>query len=166
MAKTKVEFVCQNCGARAPKWVGKCSECGEFNTLVEEIARPDESARRPVLSEERPMPITEVQPVDRPRIVVGLGEFDRVLGGGIVVGSVALIGGDPGIGKSTLILQVCQQIAALGHPVLYISSEESIIQTKLRAQRLGVDSPNLFIVSETNLSVIRKYLEELKPKFA
>ncbi|MBI3854926.1 MAG: DNA repair protein RadA [Planctomycetes bacterium] len=166
MAKTKIDFVCQSCGARAPKWLGKCSECGEFNTLVEEVARPEESARRPVLSEERPVPITEVQPVDRPRIVVGIGEFDRVLGGGIVLGSVALIGGDPGIGKSTLILQVCQRIAALGHPVLYISSEESIIQTKLRADRLGVSSPNLFIVSETNLSVIRKYLEEMRPKFA
>ena len=166
MAKTKIEFVCQTCGGRAPKWLGKCPDCGEFNTLTEEVARPEESARRPVLSEERPMPITEVQHVDRPRVVVGIGEFDRVLGGGIVIGSVALIGGDPGIGKSTLILQVCQRIAALGHPVLYISSEESIIQTKLRADRLKVNSPNLFIVSETNLTVIRKYLEELRPKFA
>jgi DNA repair protein RadA/Sms len=146
--------------------VGKCGECGEFNTLVEEVARPDESARRPVLSEERPVPISEVQPVDRPRIVVGVGEFDRVLGGGIVVGSVALIGGDPGIGKSTLILQVCQKIASQGHLVLYVSSEESIIQTKLRADRLGVNSPNLLIVSETNVGVIRKYLEEIKPRFA
>jgi DNA repair protein RadA/Sms len=166
MPKTKIEFVCQSCGARAPKWLGKCAECGEFNTLVEEVARPEENARRPVLSEERPVPITEVEPIDRPRIVVGIGEFDRVLGGGIVIGSVALIGGDPGIGKSTLILQVCQRIAALGHPVLYVSSEESIIQTKLRAERLGVNSPNLFIVSETNLTVIRKYLEEMKPRLA
>ena len=166
MPKTKIEFVCQSCGSRAPKWLGKCSECGEFNTLVEEVARPEENARRPVLSEERPIPITEVQPVDRPRVVVGIGEFDRVLGGGLVVGSVALIGGDPGIGKSTLILQVCQRIAALGHPVLYISSEESVLQTKLRAERLGVSSPNLYVVSETNLSVIRKYLEEMKPKLA
>ncbi len=166
MAKTKVEYVCQNCGARAPKWVGKCAECGEFNTLVEEIARPDESARRPVLSEEKPVPITEVQPVDRPRLAVGIGEFDRVLGGGIVLGSVSLIGGDPGIGKSTLILQVCQKIAGQGHRVLYVSSEESVIQTKLRADRLGVSSSNLLIVSETNLGVIRKYLEETRPAFA
>src|SRR6185295_2235374 len=136
MPKTKVEFVCQSCGAKAPKWLGKCSECGEFNTLVEEVARPEENTRRPVLSEERPVPITEVEPVDRPRMVVGIGEFDRVLGGGT------------GIGKSTLILQVCQRIAALGHPVLYVSSEESVIQTKLRADRLGVNSSNLFIVSE------------------
>jgi len=166
MAKTKVDFVCQSCGARAAKWVGKCSECGEFNTLVEEIARPEETARRPIISEEKPVSITEVQPVDRPRMVVGIGEFDRVLGGGIVLGSVALIGGDPGIGKSTLILQVCQKIAGQGLPVLYVSSEESVIQTKLRADRLGVNSPSLFIVSETNLNVIRKYLEEARPKFA
>jgi DNA repair protein RadA/Sms len=166
MTKTKLEFVCQNCGARAPKWIGKCGECGEFNTLVEEIARPQENARRPVLSEERPVAITDVQPVDRPRMVVGIGEFDRVLGGGIVMGSVALIGGDPGIGKSTLILQVCQRVADQGHRVLYVSSEESVIQTKLRADRLGVNSKDLYIVSETNLNVIRKYLEEERPRFA
>jgi DNA repair protein RadA/Sms len=107
-----------------------------------------------------------VQPVDRPRIVVGSASSTACWAAASSSGSVALIGGDPGIGKSTLILQVCQRIAALGHRVLYISSEESIIQTKLRAERLGVNSPNLFIVSETNLSVIRKYLEEFRPKFA
>ena len=166
MPKTKVEYVCQSCGARAPKWLGKCSDCGEFNTLVEEIARPEESARRPVLSEDKPVPITEVQPAERPRLVVGIGEFDRVLGGGIVIGSVALIGGDPGIGKSTLILQVCQKLAAAGKKVLYVSSEESVMQVKLRADRLGVGSKNLFVVSETNVGIIRKYLEDLKPDFA
>ncbi len=166
MSKTRVEFVCQQCGGKSPRWVGKCPECGEFNTMVEEVARPEESPRRPVLSEERPVPITEVQPADRPRLVVGIGEFDRVLGGGVVVGSVALIGGDPGIGKSTLILQVCDRIAKQGRKVLYVSSEESVMQTKLRADRLGVGSPDLFIVSETNLTVIRKYLEDLRPAFA
>jgi DNA repair protein RadA/Sms len=166
MAKSRVEYVCQQCGGRQPKWMGKCPDCGEFNTLSEEVARPAEDARRPVLSEDRPVPITEVQPADRPRLTVGLGEFDRVLGGGIVVGSVCLIGGDPGIGKSTLILQVCQRIASQGGRVLYVSSEESVMQTKLRADRLGVDSPNLLVVSETSLPVIRKYLEEVKPAFA
>ncbi len=166
MPKTRVEFVCQQCGARSPKWLGKCAECGEYNTLVEEVARSEEGARRPVLSEDRPVPITEVQPADRPRLVVGIGEFDRVLGGGVVVGSVALIGGDPGIGKSTLILQVCERIARQGRKVLYVSSEESVMQTKLRADRLGVSSPDLYIVSETNLAVIKRYLEELKPAFA
>ncbi len=164
--KTRVEFVCQSCGGRAPKWVGRCADCGEFNTMVEEVARPDEGARRPVLSEERPVPITRVQAVDRPRLAVGIGEFDRVLGGGIVVGSVSLIGGDPGIGKSTLILQVCQKLAGQGNRVLYVSSEESVVQTKLRAERLGAGSENLFVVSETNVSVIRKYLEDLRPAFA
>ena len=166
MPKAKVEFVCQQCGGRSPRWVGKCPDCGEFNTLVEEVARPEQTPHRPVLSEEKPVPITEVKQVDHPRLVVGIGEFDRVLGGGIVFGSVALIGGDPGIGKSTLILQVCQRIAAQGHRVLYVSSEESTVQTKLRADRLGVDSPNLMVVSETNLQVIRRYFEEVKPAFA
>jgi DNA repair protein RadA/Sms len=166
MPKARVEFVCQQCGGKSSRWVGKCPDCGEFNTMVEEFARPEEGARRPVLSEERPVPITEVQPADRPRLVVGIGEFDRVLGGGVVIGSVALIGGDPGIGKSTLILQVCDRLAKQGRKVLYVSSEESVMQTRLRADRLGVGSPNLFIVSETNLGAIRKYLEELKPAFA
>jgi DNA repair protein RadA/Sms len=134
--------------------------------MVEEVARPPEKEGRRQLSAERPVSIRDVQPADRPRLVVGIGEFDRVLGGGVVLGSVALIGGDPGIGKSTLILQVCQKIAEQGRRVLYVSSEESVIQTKLRADRLGVDSPNLFIVSETNLTVIRRYLEEFRPAFA
>ena len=166
MAKTKVEYVCQSCGSKSPKWVGKCGECGEFNTLVEEIARPEESARRPLLGAEKPVPITEVEPADRPRMSVGLGEFDRVLGGGIVIGSVALIGGDPGIGKSTLILQVCHRLAAAGRRVLYVSSEESVMQVKLRADRLGAASPNLYVVSETNLQAIKGYIEEIKPAFA
>jgi DNA repair protein RadA/Sms len=166
MTRARVEYVCQQCGGRSAKWVGKCPDCGEFNTLIEEAARPEESVRRPVISDDRPVPITDVRSVDRPRLVVGIGEFDRVLGGGIVVGSVALIGGDPGIGKSTLILQACQRIAAQGQKVLYVSSEESVQQTKLRADRLGVNAPGLFIVSETNVQVIRRYLEELKPAFA
>jgi DNA repair protein RadA/Sms len=166
MPKTKVEYVCQQCGGRSAKWLGKCPDCGEFNTLVEEAARPEETLRRPVLSEERPVPISDVRSVDRPRLVVGIGEFDRVLGGGIVTGSVSLIGGDPGIGKSTLILQTCQRLAEQGHRVLYVSSEESVTQTKLRADRLGVGSENLYVVSETNLNVVRRYFEELKPAFA
>jgi DNA repair protein RadA/Sms len=166
VAKTKVEYACQSCGAKSAKWLGRCPECSQFNTFVEEIARPEENARRPVLSEDRPIPITEVKPADRPRLPVGIGEFDRVLGGGLVVGSVALIGGDPGIGKSTLILQVCHRLAAQGHRVLYVSSEESVMQVKLRAERLGAASPNLLVVSETSLPQIRKYLEEVRPAFA
>ncbi len=166
MSKARVEYVCQQCGGRQPKWLGRCPDCGEFNTFVEEVERSREGDRRPVLSEERPVPITEIRAADRPRLTVGIGEFDRVLGGGVVVGSVCLIGGDPGIGKSTLILQVCQRIAAQGRRVLYVSSEESVMQTKLRAERLGVDSPDLYIVSETALPVIRRYMEEMRPAFA
>lgn len=166
MAKTKVVHVCQQCGYKSLKWLGRCPECNEYNTLVEEVERPESGARRPVLSDDRPVPITEVRPADRERFVVGLPELDRVLGGGIVVGSVSLIGGDPGIGKSTLILQMCQKVAAQGHRVLYVSSEESIMQTKLRADRLEVASPNLYIVSETNLDMIRRFFEELKPALA
>jgi DNA repair protein RadA/Sms len=163
MAKTKVDYVCQSCGAHAPKWVGKCGECGEFNTLVEELVRPDESARRPVLSEERPVPISEVQPIDRPRIVVGIGAFDRVLGGGIVVGSVALIGGDPGIGKSTLLLQT---LAALGQAVLYVSGEESAEQVALRARRLALEVEGVRLLAETQLERVLAALEASRPRVA
>jgi len=166
MTKLKTSYACQQCGAKAPKWVGRCPECGEYNSMVEEVERPPDRPARHVLSEERPIPITEVAASERPRIAVGIGELDRVFGGGIVTGSVALIGGDPGIGKSTLILQVCQRVAAQGLKVLYVSSEESVMQTKLRADRLGVGSENLFVVSETNLDVIRRYLEEVKPALA
>lgn len=166
MAKVKTSYTCQQCGAKAPKWVGRCPECGEYNSMVEEVERPPDRPARHILSEERPVPITEVAASERPRIAVGIGELDRVFGGGIVTGSVALIGGDPGIGKSTLILQVCQRVAAQGLKVLYVSSEESVMQTKLRADRLGVGSEHLFVVSETNLDVIRRYLDELKPALA
>src|SRR5688572_33475459 len=111
--------------------------------MVEEVERPPDRTARHVLSEERPIPITEVVASERPRIVVGIGELDRVFGGGIVIGSVSLIGGDPGIGKSTLILQVCQRIASQGRKVLYVSSEESVMQTKLRAERLGAASEKI-----------------------
>ncbi len=163
MARLKISFVCQQCGHKAPKWLGKCPQCGEFNTLVEEVERLDAGPARPVLSDDGPIPITEVEAIERPRIQTGIGELDRVLGGGIVIGSVGLIGGDPGIGKSTLILQVCRQIAERGHKVLYVSSEESVMQTKMRADRLGAVVPNLLVVSETNLEVIRRFLEEIRP---
>jgi DNA repair protein RadA/Sms len=163
MSKTKVVFVCQGCGQQEPKWTGKCNSCGEFNTYVEEFPVTEPAPGRPVLSGERPVPITEVRAVDRPRMTTGIPEFDRVLGGGIVKGSVVLVGGEPGIGKSTLILQVCQKIAEGEGKVLYVSSEESVMQTRLRADRLGVSSERLLVVSETNLDRIRKYMEEVKP---
>ncbi len=164
--KTKSVYVCQQCGHKAIRWLGKCPECNEFNTLAEEISRPEDVVSRPVLGDDKPIPITEVKPLDRPRIQIGIGELDRVLGGGLVIGSVALVGGDPGIGKSTLLLQMCQRVATQGMKVLYASSEESVMQTKLRADRLGVSSPNLYVVSETNLSILKRYLEEMKPGLA
>ncbi|MBI2900873.1 MAG: DNA repair protein RadA [Planctomycetes bacterium] len=163
MAKVKVAYVCQHCGHKEPKWAGKCDGCGEFNSLVEEVERAEAGPRRPVIADDRPVPITDVESIERPRIQTGIGELDRVLGGGIVVGSVGLVGGDPGIGKSTLILQICSRIAAAGRKVLYVSSEESVMQTKMRADRLGAVHENLLVVSETNLDLIRKFLEELKP---
>ena len=166
MAKTRVAYVCQSCGHKAPKWLGKCPECNEFDTLVEELERPKSSVTRPHFGEESPVPITEVRPSDRPRLSVGISELDRVLGGGVVVGSVNLIGGDPGIGKSTLILQLCAKVAEQGTKVLYVSSEESVQQTKLRADRLGVSSPNLYLLSETNVDVIRRHAELLEPGVA
>ena len=166
MAKTRVAYVCQTCGHKAPKWLGKCPECNEFDTLDEELERPKSSVTRPHFGEESPVPITEVRPSDRPRLSVGISELDRVLGGGVVVGSVNLIGGDPGIGKSTLILQLCAKVAEQGMKVLYVSSEESVQQTKLRADRLGVSSPNLYLLSETNVDVIRRHAEALEPVVA
>ena len=165
-SKVKIAYVCQQCGHKSPKWQGKCSECDQFNTVVEEVERADSGPRRPVLADDRPIPITEVETVERPRIETGLGELDRVLGGGLVIGSVNLIGGDPGIGKSTLLLQISRQIASQGHRVLYVSSEESVMQTKMRADRLGALDSRLLVVSETNLDLIRKFLEELKPALA
>jgi DNA repair protein RadA/Sms len=140
--------------------------CNEFDTMVEEIERPKSAMARPHFGDERPVPITEVKAVDRPRIEVGIAELDRVLGGGVVIGSVNLIGGDPGIGKSTVLLQLCREVAGRGQKVLYISSEESVQQTKLRADRLGVDSPNLFLVSETNVEIARRHIESVEPAIA
>ena len=165
MAKIKVEYVCSSCGAKSPKWMGKCSECGEFNTLTEEIARPEESARRPVLSEDRPVPITEVKPAERPRIVTGIGEFDRVLGGGLVEGGVVLIGGDPGIGKSTLLLQAAARLAEQV-PVLYISGEESAQQIALRARRLGINASKVRLLPEIELEKIQATLATARPRVA
>lgn len=165
--KAKTIYVCQTCGYKNAKWLGKCPECNEYNSLVEEAIRPEEGRHlRPIISEDAPISICDVKPQEHSRIVVGIGEMDRVLGGGIVFGSVSLIGGDPGIGKSTLILQISQKIAEQGNKVLYISAEESTMQTKLRADRLGVNSPNLFIVSETNLDVIKRHIEAVQPAFA
>jgi len=166
MTKAKTHFVCQSCGYQAPKWLGKCPGCQEWNTFVEEQIIEEKIPERDFLGFEAtafPIPITEVVGEERGRFQIGIGEFDRVLGGGIVFGSVILVGGDPGIGKSTLLLQVMNRLASKGREVLYISGEESLQQTKMRAERLGIFSDQLFVVSETSLEKILQDIETLKP---
>ncbi|MEN2769139.1 DNA repair protein RadA [Ornithinibacillus xuwenensis] len=167
MAKRKTKFVCQDCGYETAKWMGKCPGCHNWNTLVEEIeitGKPNRHTFSGVSSAgSKPEKITSIESQQEPRITTNLKELNRVLGGGIVPGSLVLIGGDPGIGKSTLLLQVSSQLAEKQHPVLYISGEESTRQTKLRADRLGVNSDLLYVLSETNLLNIANHIEQLNP---
>ncbi|MCU0244140.1 MAG: AAA family ATPase, partial [Acidobacteria bacterium] len=153
--KDKTVFVCQGCGARSPKWLGRCSACGEWNTLVEEVE--EESASLPggiVLAPAEPVLYKDVADVPRQRLALGIEDFNKVLGGGLVPGSVVLLGGEPGIGKSTLLLQVARDMTAAGAPVLYVSGEESIEQIKLRGDRLGVRDGRLYLLAETQLERI------------
>ena len=165
MAKTKTVFYCTSCGNETPKWQGRCSACGAWNTLEEHIEKPMTITRAksaPVGQSRKPQKISEVDCVDEIRFSTGMGELDRVLGGGAVAGSLVLVGGAPGIGKSTLLLQICNSLCA-GRQVLYVSGEESERQLKLRAQRLGVAPDALYILSETRLSDILEAVEEMKP---
>ena len=166
MAKAKTHFVCQSCGYQAPKWLGKCPGCQEWNTFVEERVIEEKAPERDLLgfeTEAIPMPITEIVGEERGRLQIGIGEFDRVLGGGIVFGSVILVGGDPGIGKSTLLLQMMDRLASREKKVLYISGEESLQQTRMRADRLGISSRQLFVVSETSLEKILQDIQTFRP---
>jgi DNA repair protein RadA/Sms len=165
MAKTKSVYVCQNCGAEAPKWVGKCPSCGEWNTYVEEVVRKEKSTVSSGLlpnEKNKPQLIHEIVSTEEVRNDTGNNEFNRVLGGGIVPGSLTLIGGEPGIGKSTLILQIVLQLQ--GKRTLYVSGEESTKQLKLRADRLAVQSnQECYIVSETSLEQIFVHIQNVKP---
>jgi DNA repair protein RadA/Sms len=164
--KKETLFVCQNCGHSTGKWLGKCSECGEWNSLVEEKSQPVRRAGGRngfKLRDVSAVPFTEIEPQDDVRVSSGVTEFDRVLGGGIVPGTLVLIGGDPGIGKSTLLLQVADKLSAAGSLVLYISGEESERQIKLRGERLAVEAKSVFILPETNLENIINEIERLKP---
>lgn len=169
MAKKKSKFVCMGCGYESAKWMGRCPGCGEWNKMEEEVEvfvkGPRGAFQHSATVTQKATPITEVAIVEEPRIVTELGELNRVLGGGIVPGSLVLIGGDPGIGKSTLLLQVSALLSNKSYRVLYISGEESIRQTKLRAERLGVASKELLIYSETNLELINQTIDEVQPKF-
>ncbi|MBI4621450.1 MAG: DNA repair protein RadA [Desulfobacterales bacterium] len=166
MTKIKTYYSCQSCGYQAPKWLGKCPDCGEWNTLIEEkISEESPSRMDPFGMEinETPKPITEISIDEEDMLNTNIGEFDRVLGGGVVWGSVVLVGGDPGIGKSTLLLQALNNLGLSGRKVLYVSGEESAKQTKMRGDRLGVSSKNLYIVSETSLEKIIEEIKKLKP---
>lgn len=169
MAKKKTKFFCNACGYESPKWLGRCPGCGEWNTMVEEVEvvskGPRGAFQHSANVSQKATPIISVESEEAPRVETELKELNRVLGGGVVPGSLILIGGDPGIGKSTLLLQVSALLSNKGHRVLYISGEESIRQTKLRAERLGVKSPELYIYSETNLEFLNQTIEEVKPKF-
>jgi len=166
MKKVDTIFACQNCGHQSRKWLGKCPECGEWNSLVEERAQPVKkgSARSNFnLRQVSALPFTEIEPQDDVRVPSGLDEFDRVLGGGIVPGTLVLIGGDPGIGKSTLLLQVADRLSHSGTTVLYVSGEESERQIKLRGERLRVEARNVYLLPETNLENIASEIDRLKP---
>jgi DNA repair protein RadA/Sms len=166
MPKPKTQFVCQSCGYQAPKWLGRCPGCQEWNTFVEERIVDEKVSERDLLgfeSEAVPTPVTEIVAEEKGRFQIGISEFDRVLGGGIVFGSVILVGGDPGIGKSTLLLQMMSRLASAGKKVLYVSGEESLQQTKMRADRLGISTDRLFVVSETSLEKILQDIQTLRP---
>jgi len=166
MVKAKTHFVCQSCGYQAPKWLGRCPGCQEWNTFVEERMVEEKAPERDLLgfeAEAVPIPITEVTATEGDRLQIGMEEFDRVLGGGIVSGSVILVGGHPGIGKSTLLLQMMSLLASQGRRVLYVSGEESLQQIKMRADRLGASSDQLLVVSETSLEKILQDIQAVRP---
>lgn len=165
MAKAKTIFYCTECGNETPKWQGRCSACGAWNTIIEQ---PSTDLRKKAIDSVTmgvrhiPRPITEIEATDELRFHTGMNELDRVLGGGAVHGSLVLVGGAPGIGKSTLMLQICDNLCRFSK-VLYVSGEESERQIKLRAQRLGVQSDALYLLSETNLEDIGAVVEQIKP---
>lgn len=166
--KKKTVFVCQECGYDSPKWVGRCPGCGQWNTLVEETISPQPSSGSAVHSlsmreRNKPKPLADISLADAPRFSCGSCELDRVLGGGIIPGSLILMVGDPGVGKSSLNLRV-SAFAAKTHRVLYVSGEESMQQIRLRAERIGALEKELFVLSETNFENIRTSVEEMKPE--
>jgi DNA repair protein RadA/Sms len=166
MAKTRVRYVCQSCGETSLRWAGQCRACGEWNTLVETIVEPhrERAAAASLVPFTPPQPLPEIKADTFQRMPVSIGELARVLGGGIVPGSVTLIGGDPGIGKSTLLLQASAKLAEDNAPVLYVSGEESVQQIKMRADRLGLQQPGLYLVSEVSLDQIVAHIEQLAPR--
>ncbi|OQX53198.1 MAG: DNA repair protein RadA [Candidatus Aminicenantes bacterium 4484_214] len=161
--KTRVSFVCQSCGFQTPKWMGRCPSCGEWNTLIEEVVE-EESSPGLSLTTSAPVLYGEIKEVTQQRIQTGINDFNQVLGGGIVKGSLVLIGGEPGIGKSTLMLQISRDLASHQKKVLYVSGEESLEQIKLRGERLGLRQEKIYFFSETILERILQAVENLSPE--
>ncbi|MFB0535062.1 MAG: DNA repair protein RadA [Anaerolineae bacterium] len=169
MARVKTAFVCEQCGHVFPRWSGRCSECGTWNSVVETRVEQDREKRAAGVSlvpASEPQPLPTISADGFQRISVAMEELNRVLGGGVVPGSVVLIGGDPGIGKSTLLLQVSSLLARQEGPVLYVSGEESVQQIKMRADRLGISDDQLYVLSEINLEQIMGHIERLNPHLA
>lgn len=164
MGKLKSKYVCQECGYETPKWLGKCPGCNEWNTLVEEIyEKKSKSIVTMDYTQGKIEKLVDVKVEEEERESTNIQELNRVLGGGVVKGSLILVGGDPGIGKSTLLIQTAHNISSRGLKVLYVTGEESAKQVKLRADRLGVKSDNLYILAETNMEIVKKTVEDLNP---
>lgn len=163
--KKKTVFFCKECGYESAKWMGQCPGCGSWNSFVEEpVGKGPVGNTQVRLEKNAPSKLSEVRTSREERIATGMKELDRVLGGGIVIGSLVLVGGDPGIGKSTLLLQMCRELVKDGHRVLYVSGEESVKQIKMRADRLGTFEQELFLLSETDLDLVMESVAQLKPE--
>ena len=167
MAKQKISYFCSECGYESAKWMGQCPSCGNWNTFVEQPAGSagSSASRTPAKSGTagRPKRISEIAADEEPRFSSGSPEMDRVLGGGIVQGSLILVGGDPGIGKSTLLLQVCRSVSSAGRKILYVSGEESLRQIRMRADRIGTFGSDLYLLSETNIGTIEETVRRENP---
>ncbi len=166
MAKVKTVFICSECGYETPKWMGLCPECRNFNTFEEALKTKEKASSTLVAASakySRPKKLEEISEIDDKKISTKIKEFDRVLSGGFVQGSLTLVGGDPGIGKSTLLLQICESIGSQDKTILYISGEESIQQIKLRAKRLNITTGNLLLLAETNLEIIQETIKDIQP---
>ena len=162
--KSKTQFFCQSCGHQSPKWLGKCPACGEWNQFVEEEVRAAVSgAAQELKFDGAPLAIDDISAAEGERALTGVAEMDRVLGGGIVGGSAILVGGEPGIGKSTLLLKMLHNMAAKGLKVLYVTGEESAKQIRLRGKRIGASSPNLLVLVEVDLENILRHIREIMP---
>lgn len=161
MGKELTRFVCGECGFESPKWLGKCPGCHCWNTLTEEVVRKNQAAKKP---EARALPLPMISTEESSRFSSGIAELDRVLGGGIVPGSLILLGGDPGVGKSTLLLQAADNISRSAEKVLYLSGEESLKQIRLRAQRLSITGDQLYLINEPDVDLLEHYLSQIDPR--